>query len=280
MYGHFCRLGCADGDFSLLSKKNNASKLLFRDSQAAVGKGLGVICQTLKCKFVINNGDNFYNLGIDKELGVTDPQFKTSFHDIYNAKSLRVPFYGVLGNHDYGRDTEVAAHSIVPQLEYTQVDPSGQWVLPSRFYSVLPPTAGTGINVQLTMFDTSPLLKNYCTDNTSTYYTPELLYGCQVSALPAQPPTQRPRARGARACISVGKAADADTRCSFFRRERCRRLWGLYSPTWILTWACLSLHSSLIEHTVVYKSQQQLQSMPADVNAHWSVKSELGSART
>ena len=100
---------------------------------------------------MVNTGDNFYNLGISTELGVVDPQWNTSFSNIYNASSLQIPFYGVLGNHDYGVNSATANHSIVPQLEYTWVDPKGQWYLPSRYYSVAP---STPIPVQITAFDT------------------------------------------------------------------------------------------------------------------------------
>lgn len=42
------------------------------------------------CEFVIATGDNFYSSGIAAEKGPYDPQWKTSFRDIYNASSLQV----------------------------------------------------------------------------------------------------------------------------------------------------------------------------------------------
>lgn len=38
---------------------------------------------------MINTGDNFYNLGISAELGVADPQWNSSFSNIYSASSLK-----------------------------------------------------------------------------------------------------------------------------------------------------------------------------------------------
>ena len=42
-------------------------------------------------------GDNFYV----KLTGADDPRFKTFFEDTYSAKQLNIPFYAVMGNHDY-----------------------------------------------------------------------------------------------------------------------------------------------------------------------------------
>ena len=33
---------------------------------------------------------------------VQDPAFQRSFSDLYSAPALQVPWYNVLGNHDYG----------------------------------------------------------------------------------------------------------------------------------------------------------------------------------
>ena len=41
----------------------------------------------------------------------------------------------MLGNHDYGKNTAVANHSIVPQLEYTAYDPLQRWYLPTRYWA-------------------------------------------------------------------------------------------------------------------------------------------------
>lgn len=53
-------------------------------------------------------------------------------------ESLRLPqlkFYGVLGNHDYGRSNAMYNHSIVPQLEYTAYDPQQRWYIPTRYWA-------------------------------------------------------------------------------------------------------------------------------------------------
>ncbi|GFH21815.1 metallophos domain-containing protein, partial [Haematococcus lacustris] len=49
--------------------------------------------------FVVSTGDNFYHSGLK---GPADPTFTQTFTSVYTDKSLMVPWYAVLGNHDYG----------------------------------------------------------------------------------------------------------------------------------------------------------------------------------
>lgn len=49
--------------------------------------------------FVVSTGDNFYETGL---VSVDDPQFNTSFSNVYYHKELQVPWLVALGNHDYG----------------------------------------------------------------------------------------------------------------------------------------------------------------------------------
>lgn len=54
-------------------------------------------CAASGCDFVVMLGDNFYPTGVSS---VDDPQFEEKFEKVYAG--LEVPFYPVLGNHDYG----------------------------------------------------------------------------------------------------------------------------------------------------------------------------------
>ena len=49
--------------------------------------------------FVISTGDNFYESGLTSP---HDEDFEASFSKVYTMPELQVPFYAVLGNHDYG----------------------------------------------------------------------------------------------------------------------------------------------------------------------------------
>lgn len=53
---------------------------------------------------------------------------------------MQIPFYSVVGNHDYGVATTKGNYSVIPQFEYTFFDPWGQWYMPNRWYSVVPKT--------------------------------------------------------------------------------------------------------------------------------------------
>lgn len=53
--------------------------------------------------FIVSTGDNFYESGLTS---VDDEDFDASFREVYHHKELQVPWYAVLGNHDYGEVDE------------------------------------------------------------------------------------------------------------------------------------------------------------------------------
>lgn len=67
---------------------------------------------------IISLGDNFYDFGIQSE---HDPLLKLQY-EYYFPK---IPFYAILGNHDYLGNTYA-------QLVYAQLNPS--WIMPYRYY--------------------------------------------------------------------------------------------------------------------------------------------------
>lgn len=82
-------------------------------------------CLTHPLRAVFLLGDNFYPVGVRS---VDDPQWQTKFRDAYEKPCLgRIPFYAILGNHDY------KGHPAA-QIAYTQTQK--QWRMPHRFYSV------------------------------------------------------------------------------------------------------------------------------------------------
>jgi len=74
--------------------------------------------------FVINLGDSFYPSGVDS---VTDPLWTDHFESIYDPSVLNMPFYSVLGNHDY-------RGNILAQIEYRSPG-NDRWQMPGRYYS-------------------------------------------------------------------------------------------------------------------------------------------------
>jgi tartrate-resistant acid phosphatase type 5 len=91
-------------------------------AQKRVAIEMGKIAESIGVRFVISTGDNFYSAGVK---GIDDAQWKTSYEDIYDAPSLMVPWYAVLGNHDH-------KGNVAAQVEYTKQ--SSRWRMFSTYY--------------------------------------------------------------------------------------------------------------------------------------------------
>ena len=71
-------------------------------------------------ELVLNTGDNFYYCGIQNG---SDPQINEDFVALFG--SINVPWYNILGNHDYGFNPDA-------QLRLNQTIPN--WVMDGRYY--------------------------------------------------------------------------------------------------------------------------------------------------
>jgi len=120
-------------------------------NQGDVAARMGQTAALIGARFVISVGDNFYEDGV---ASVDDPQWRTSFEDVYRAPSLQVPWRVALGNHDYHGDTQA-------QIDYSAK--SRRWRLPARWYSRTE-TAPDGAKLELFFLDTSPFLSQYLAD--------------------------------------------------------------------------------------------------------------------
>ncbi|MCK6519436.1 metallophosphoesterase [Myxococcota bacterium] len=102
------------------------------------------LCEAKGCEFVLYLGDNFYNDGVES---VDDEQFQTKFELPY--AELDLPFYVVLGNHDYG-SWSIWEYKADYEVEYT--DHSDKWYLPDRYYTL------THEHVQFIGLDTNDVM--------------------------------------------------------------------------------------------------------------------------
>lgn len=91
--------------------------------QNEVAYQMGVWGASAKINFVISLGDNFYDHGVSS---TDDPLWRSSFEDIYTLPALGVPWYAVLGNHDY-------LGNIQAQIDYSTT--STRWRMPAKYYS-------------------------------------------------------------------------------------------------------------------------------------------------
>jgi acid phosphatase len=90
----------------------------------AVATQMGKEAEEIDANFVISTGDNFYENGVQS---VNDPLWQTAFEKVYSAVSLQVPWYVVLGNHDYDGE---------PNAELAYALTSSRWTIPSRYYAI------------------------------------------------------------------------------------------------------------------------------------------------
>ncbi|CAI5495238.1 unnamed protein product [Closterium sp. Naga37s-1] len=67
-------------------------------NQSLIANQMGLVGAHMHPQFVVSLGDNFLELGLPD---TNAPQFAQSFTNIYTHRSLQIPWYAVLGNHDY-----------------------------------------------------------------------------------------------------------------------------------------------------------------------------------
>lgn len=115
--------------------------------QLAVADGMARVAERLESRFVVTTGDNFY----DGVTSVHDAHWRESYEAVYNSPSLQIPWYVVLGNHDY-------QGCVQAQLDYVYL--SARWRLPARYYAIEKAIDATA-SALLVFLDTSPFLSSY-----------------------------------------------------------------------------------------------------------------------
>ncbi len=93
---------------------------------------------------VVMLGDKAYPRGIES---AHDPQWRTAFTEPFDHPSLAVPFFPVLGNHDYSGKPEA-------QVGWSQDE---RWNLPAKYHA-LERTVGESHRVLFVFLDTNDLL--------------------------------------------------------------------------------------------------------------------------
>jgi acid phosphatase len=118
--------------------------------QREVAVQMGKSAAALGSRCVVSVGDNFYEDGV---ASAADPQWRSSFEEIYTAPSLQIPWYAALGNHDYRGSPQA-------QVDYSRKSKSKRWRMPDRYFKI----SGAGIgapHLDLFFVDTSPLVHKY-----------------------------------------------------------------------------------------------------------------------
>jgi 3',5'-cyclic AMP phosphodiesterase CpdA len=103
-------------------------------------------------EFIISTGDNFYPNGV---ASASDPYWISSFENVYRGDLLFVPWYVVLGNHDYRGNPQA-------QIDYSQI--SRRWTMPARYFAkdfVLDDDSSVA---RFVFLDSNPLEDDYYTE--------------------------------------------------------------------------------------------------------------------
>jgi tartrate-resistant acid phosphatase type 5 len=117
-------------------------------AQKGLANALASTADLARARFIVSTGDNFYPAGVKS---VRDPQWTTSFEDMYDAPSLMIPWYPVLGNHDHRGDIGV-------QVAYTQR--SSRWRMSGAYYKRSEALAD-GSFAEFFFIDTTPILRHH-----------------------------------------------------------------------------------------------------------------------
>jgi acid phosphatase len=116
--------------------------------QREVAQQMGRGAAAIGSRFVISVGDNFYDDGVTS---VADPQWRSSFEEIYTDPALMTKWHVILGNHDYQGDVDA-------QIAYSAHSP--RWSMPAPYYTVSE-TLPDGTIADFFFLDTSRYILEY-----------------------------------------------------------------------------------------------------------------------
>ncbi|MEH3041469.1 MAG: metallophosphoesterase [Sphingomonas paucimobilis] len=116
--------------------------------QHHVAAAMGRAAAEAPSDFVLAIGDNFYSDGV---ASVDDPLWQSVFEDVYTHPALQVPWYALLGNHDYRGN---------PQAQIDYARQSKRWRMPARYYQVADASLARA-DAELFAIDTSPFVERY-----------------------------------------------------------------------------------------------------------------------
>lgn len=118
------------------------------EDQRSVATAMGKEAEMNQDQFVVTLGDNYHGDGI---ASATDPRWKTEYEDIYSDRSLQVPWYPTLGNHDYRGSAQA-------ELDYSKY--SSRWKFYSRYYAQ-EAKIDDSTKIMIVHLDTPPYVREY-----------------------------------------------------------------------------------------------------------------------
>ena len=115
--------------------------------QKPIAELMGEMAEHISIECVVAAGDVHHFEGVRS---VSDPLWMTNYELVYSHPELMIPWYPILGNHEYRGNTQAV-------LDYAEV--SARWEMPGRYYTKV--LENDGVTVRLVMVDTAPLLDKY-----------------------------------------------------------------------------------------------------------------------
>lgn len=119
--------------------------------QKPIAELMGRMAEAIDIEFVVAAGDVHHFEGVRS---VDDPLWMTNYELIYSHPDLMLPWYPILGNHEYRGNTQAV-------IDYSNV--SARWQMPARYYTKV--MEEDGITVRLVMTDTPPMIDKYRKDS-------------------------------------------------------------------------------------------------------------------
>ena len=144
------RLRQLDGKFNFIIA-NDFGKNGYCD-QKPIAEMMGEVSGRTGVDFVAAVGDVHHFYGVQS---VNDPLWLTNFELVYSHPELMIPWYPVLGNHEYRGNTSAV-------LSYSSV--SRRWQMPARYYTKSFAVSDSS-HVLLVFIDTTPLIDRYRKDS-------------------------------------------------------------------------------------------------------------------
>lgn len=118
--------------------------------QKPIAELMGVMAEEIEPECILAAGDVHHFEGVQS---TSDPLWMTNYELIYSHPELMIPWYPILGNHEYRGNTQAV-------LDYSGV--SRRWEMPARYYTRV--FEEDGVTVRFVMIDTAPLMDKYRRD--------------------------------------------------------------------------------------------------------------------
>jgi len=118
--------------------------------QKPIAEKMGEMAETVGPECIFAIGDIHHFWGVES---TSDPLWLTNYEHIYSHPELMLPWYPVLGNHEYRGNTQAV-------LDYARV--SRRWMMPARYYTKV--FSEKGVSIRFVLLDTTPIIDRYRTD--------------------------------------------------------------------------------------------------------------------